>query len=76
VFIENGLAAALAGLLGMVPVSIAVTIFGRQAGITLGVGVPAAIAIVAGVTLLAAITATIVAWRPAQARPSSVLRYE
>jgi putative ABC transport system permease protein len=76
VAIENALAAALAGLLAMVPVSIAVAVFGHQAGIVLESSVPLTFAIVVGIAALAALIAAAVAWQPVHVRPLNVLRYE
>jgi predicted lysophospholipase L1 biosynthesis ABC-type transport system permease subunit len=76
VFIENGIIAATAGILGMIPISIAVAVFARQAGMTLMIEVPVAIAVVAGVTVVASTIAVAVAWRSVRIRPLSVLRYE
>jgi putative ABC transport system permease protein len=42
----------------------------------LGVGAPIAILIIAGVVLLATITALAVAWGAVRVRPLEVLRYE
>ncbi|HZQ39087.1 MAG TPA: FtsX-like permease family protein, partial [Dehalococcoidia bacterium] len=76
VLLENGTTAGVGGLLGMVIVAVAVGIFGRVTKTNLGVGAPIAILIIAGVVLLATITALAVAWGAVRVRPLEVLRYE
>jgi putative ABC transport system permease protein len=76
VLMENGLVAALGGILGIAPVSIAVVLFNRQAGVSFGVGAPVSIAVVAGVMLLTLATTLIVAWGAVRVRPLEILRYE
>ncbi|HZU76381.1 MAG TPA: FtsX-like permease family protein, partial [Dehalococcoidia bacterium] len=76
VLLENGAAAGVGGLLGMVVVAVAIAIFGRVTNTTLGVGAPLAILIIAGVVLLATLTSLAVAWGAVRVRPLEVLRYE
>ncbi|MGI8551269.1 MAG: ABC transporter permease [Dehalococcoidia bacterium] len=76
VLIENGIAAGLGGLLGMVLVALVVAIFGRLIKTDLSVGAPISLLIVVGVIALATITASLVAWRAVRVRPLEVLRYE
>jgi len=76
VLLENAITAGLGGLLGMAPVSLAIAIFNRQAGVTFGVPAGLVIAVVLGVIGLTMLTTTLVAWGAVRVRPLAVLRYE
>ncbi|GAC1340827.1 MAG: ABC transporter permease [Candidatus Dormibacteria bacterium] len=77
VLIENGIVGGLGGVTGMAMVSVATAAAGRYLLKTdLGVGVPISLAVIAGVTILATLTAGLVAWGPTRVRPLEVLRYE
>jgi len=76
VLLENAITAGLGGLLGMAPVSLAIAIFDRQAGVTFGVPAGLVIAVVLGVIALTMLTTTFVAWGAVRVRPLAVLRYE
>lgn len=77
VLIENGIVGGLGGITGMAMVSLATAAAGRYLLKTdLAVGVPISLAVIAGVTMLATLTAGLVAWGPTRIRPLEVLRYE
>jgi putative ABC transport system permease protein len=76
VLLENALTAGLGGVLGMAPVSLAIVIFNRQAGVSFGVPAGLVIAIVLAVVALTAVATTVVAWSAIRVRPLAVLRYE
>jgi ABC-type antimicrobial peptide transport system permease subunit len=77
VLVENGATGAIAGIAGMLLVTLATAALGAFVLDTdLSVGGPIVAAVAVGVTALTVITAALVAWSPSRARPLEVLRYE
>jgi predicted lysophospholipase L1 biosynthesis ABC-type transport system permease subunit len=77
VLVENGTIGAIAGIAGMLLVTVATALLGVYVLQTdLSVGGPIVAAVAVGVTLLTTATAALVAWGPTRARPLDVLRYE
>jgi putative ABC transport system permease protein len=77
VLVENGTVGAVAGVAGMLLVTVATALLGAYVLQTdLSVGGPIVAAVAVGVTALTTITAALVAWGPTRARPLDVLRYE
>jgi len=77
VLVENGTIGALAGIAGMLLVTVATALLGAYVLDTdLSVGGPIVAAVAVGVTALTTVTAALVAWGPTRARPLDVLRYE
>ena len=77
VLVENGATGAIAGIAGMLLVTVATALIGTfllQTDLTVGGPIVAAVAV--GVTALTVVTAALVAWGPTRARPLEVLRYE
>ncbi len=77
VLVENGTIGAVAGIAGMLLVTVATALLGAYVLNTdLSVGGPIVAAVAVGVTALTTVTAALVAWGPTRARPLDVLRYE
>jgi putative ABC transport system permease protein len=77
VLVENGAIGAIAGVAGMLLVTVATALLGVYVLQTdLSVGGPIVAAVAVGVTALTTATAALVAWGPTRARPFDVLRYE
>jgi putative ABC transport system permease protein len=77
VLVENGATGAIAGIAGMLLVTLATAALGAFVLDTdLSVGGPIVAAVAVGVTALTVATAALVAWAPTRARPLDVLRYE
>ncbi|HZS15671.1 MAG TPA: FtsX-like permease family protein [Candidatus Dormibacteraeota bacterium] len=77
VLVENGTVGAIAGITGMLLVTVATALLGAYVLDTdLSVGGPIVAAVAVGVTALTTVTAALVAWGPTRARPLDVLRYE
>lgn len=77
VLVENGATGAIAGITGMLLVTVATALLGAYVLDTdLTVGGPIVAAVAVGVTALTVLTAALVAWSPTRARPLDVLRYE
>ncbi len=77
VLVENGATGAIAGIAGMLLVTVATALLGAYVLDTdLTVGGPIVAAVAVGVTALTVLTAALVAWSPTRARPLEVLRYE
>ena len=77
VLVENGATGAIAGIAGMLLVTVATALLGALVLDTdLTVGGPIVAAVAVGVTALTVATAALVAWGPTRARPLEVLRYE
>jgi predicted lysophospholipase L1 biosynthesis ABC-type transport system permease subunit len=77
VLVENGTIGAIAGIAGMLLVTVATALIGVYVLQTdLNVGGPIVAAVAVGVTALTVATAALVAWGPTRARPLDVLRYE
>jgi predicted lysophospholipase L1 biosynthesis ABC-type transport system permease subunit len=77
VLVENGTIGAIAGIAGMLLVTVATALIGVYVLQTdLSVGGPIVAAVAVGVTALTVATAALVAWGPTRARPLDVLRYE
>jgi len=77
VLVENGATGAIAGIAGMLLVTVATALLGSFVLNTdLTVGGPIVAAVAVGVTALTVLTAALVAWSPTRARPLEVLRYE
>jgi len=75
--VENGATGAIAGIAGMLLVTLATAALGAWVLDTdLSVGGPIVAAVAVGVTALTVATAALVAWGPSRARPLEVLRYE
>jgi putative ABC transport system permease protein len=77
VLVENGATGAIAGIAGMLLVTVATALLGAYVLDTdLTVGGPIVAAVAVGVTALTVLTSALVAWNPTRARPLEVLRYE
>jgi ABC-type antimicrobial peptide transport system permease subunit len=77
ILVENGTIGAIAGIAGMLLVTVATALLGVYVLQTdLSVGGPIVAAVAVGVTALTVATAALVAWGPTRARPLDVLRYE
>jgi len=77
VLVENGATGAIAGIAGMLLVTLATAALGAFVLDTdLSVSGPIVAAVAVGVTALTVATAALVAWAPTRARPLDVLRYE
>ena len=77
VLVENGATGAIAGVAGMLLVTVATAVLGAKVLDTdLTTGGPITAAVAVGVTALTVLTAALVAWAPTRARPLEVLRYE
>jgi predicted lysophospholipase L1 biosynthesis ABC-type transport system permease subunit len=77
VLVENGATGAIAGITGMLLVTVATALLGAFVLDTdLTVGGPIVAAVAVGVTALTVATAALVAWGPSRSRPLEVLRYE
>lgn len=77
VLLENAVVGALGGIAAITAVAAATTLLGRLVFKTdLPVSTPLALAIILATSLLAAVTAALVAWKPVRVRPLEVLRYE
>lgn len=77
VLVENGTVGAVAGITGMLLVTVATALLGAYVLDTdLSVGGPIVAAVAVGVAVLTTLTAALVAWGPTRARPLDVLRYE
>ena len=78
VLIENGIVAGSGALLAMLLVTLALGILDRFVfnGSNFGVSWFIALSLIVGVTLLAMVTAALVAWGAVRVRPLEVLRYE
>ena len=77
VLVENGVIGGLGGVLGMVMVAIATTVLAKTLfKLDLAVPTLTALALIALVTVIALLTAALVAWTAVRVRPLEVLRYE
>jgi putative ABC transport system permease protein len=77
VMVENGTIGAIAGIAGMLLVTVATALLGTYVLQTdLNVGGPIVATVAVGVSALTTATAALVAWGPSRARPLDVLRYE
>ncbi len=78
VLIENGVVGGTGALLAMLLVTFALGLLDRFVfnNTNFGVGWPIALSLIVGVTLLAMVTAALVAWSAVRVRPLEVLRYE
>ncbi len=77
VLVENGVIGGLGGVLGMVMVAIATTVLAKTLfKLDLAVPTLTALALIALVTVIALLTAALVAWTAVRVRPLDVLRYE
>jgi putative ABC transport system permease protein len=78
VLLENGLVGGTGAMMAMLLVSLVIFLLGRYVfkAVNLAVAPSIAMAIVLGATLLAMLTAALVAWQAVRIRPLEVLRYQ
>ena len=78
VLVENGIVGGIGALLAMLLVTFALGLLDRFVfnNANFGVGWPIALSLIVGVTVLAMVTAALVAWGAVRVRPLEVLRYE